>query len=188
MVTLLTDRLIIRQFRENDWKAIHKITSHRAVYRYVTWTSPTEKEIQNYVLRQSQPPSSEQKVFSFVACLKSENTIIGVCQVYVRHYQNQEGEIEYFIDPSYWGEGYATEAAMAQLHFAFRHLKLHRVYATCDPRNAASRRVLDKIGMKFEGHFREHKRVGNRWRDSLCLAILNKEWKTLKNQNIKIKS
>jgi len=59
--------------------------------------------------------------------------------------------------------GYATEAARRLLTFGFDELKLHRIFATCDPNNKGSVRVLEKTGMRCEGRLREHKRVKGKW-------------------------
>jgi len=81
---------------------------------------------------------------------------------------------------------YATEAARALLTFGFGQLRLHRIFATCDPANTASARVLEKIGMQREGLLREHEWVKGRWRDSFLYAILDHEWKKLKAGYIEI--
>jgi len=58
---------------------------------------------------------------------------------------------------------------------AFQDLGVHRVFATCDPANIASYRVMEKIGMKREGYMREHKFAKGKWRDSLIYSILEHE-------------
>ena len=74
------------------------------------------------------------------------------------------------------GQGYATEAARALVSFGFGTLRLHRVFATCDVRNVASARVLEKVGMRREGHCRGDKWVRGQWRDSYIYAMLEDEW------------
>ena len=90
---------------------------------------------------------------------------------------NPEGWIGYSLNRKFWGQGYATEAAEALVKFGFGQLNLHRIFATCDPFNVASARVLEKAGMQREGHFRQHKWVKGKWRDSLLYAILDCEWR-----------
>jgi RimJ/RimL family protein N-acetyltransferase len=62
----------------------------------------------------------------------------------------------YWIGVPYWGNGYATEAGRAVLDHGFGELGLNRVYAHCFARNPASRRVLEKLGMRHEGTRRRH--------------------------------
>lgn len=65
-------------------------------------------------------------------------------------------ELSYWIGKPHWGRGYATEAAAAIVDYGFERLRLHRIYATSLGRNAASRRVLEKVGMVAEGVLRHH--------------------------------
>ena len=60
--------------------------------------------------------------------------------------------------------------------FGFRELRLHRIWADCDPANVPSCRVLEKLGMRREGHFRENAWIKGEWVDSLIYAILDREW------------
>jgi RimJ/RimL family protein N-acetyltransferase len=75
--------------------------------------------------------------------------------------------------------GYATETAKALLKLGFDTLGLHRISATCDVLNKASFNVLEKIGMKREGHLKEDIYLRNRWRDSYIYAILEQDWKNI---------
>ena len=69
---------------------------------------------------------------------------------------HQHAELGYWIGVPYWGRGYATEAARAALNYGFETLKLRRVYASCVRQNTASARILQKIGMRYEGCQRSH--------------------------------
>jgi RimJ/RimL family protein N-acetyltransferase len=69
-----------------------------------------------------------------------------------------------------------TEAIRALIGFGFGELKLHRIRAECDPRNVGSWRVLEKVGMRREGHLRENFLLDGTWCDSYLYAILDHEW------------
>jgi len=71
-----------------------------------------------------------------------------------------------------WGHGYATEAARRIVRFGFENIGLHRICAYCDARNAASARVLEKAGMRREGHLREATRMRDGWGDEYVYAVL----------------
>ena len=81
--------------------------------------------------------------------------------------ENRSGWIGYCLNRSFWNQGFATEAAGMLVKFGFAELDLHRIIATCDAENTASSRVLEKIGMRWEGLLREEKWAKGRWRDSL---------------------
>ena len=78
-------------------------------------------------------------------------------------------------DPTVWGQGYVTEAAQALLTFAFEQLSLHRIFVDIDPRNTASLRVAEKLGMRREAHFVENAWVKGEWTDAIIMAILARE-------------
>jgi RimJ/RimL family protein N-acetyltransferase len=59
-------------------------------------------------------------------------------------------------------------------------LRLHRVHATCDPRNLGSARVLTKLGMTFEGRLRHTQLIRDGWRDSLVFSVLEDEWRAVR--------
>ena len=85
-------------------------------------------------------------------------------------------EIGWVIASDHQGRGYATEAARALMDFAFSTLRCHRVVATCQPENVASWRVMQKLGMRREAHFRQalcHKTGA--WWDEYFYALLADE-------------
>ncbi len=69
--------------------------------------------------------------------------------------------------------------AAGLLRFGFETLGLHRIHAIVEPENVASTRVLEKVGMRREGHLRDHRYAKGRWRDSLLYAILEGETRML---------
>jgi [ribosomal protein S5]-alanine N-acetyltransferase len=69
--------------------------------------------------------------------------------------QDRGGGIGYFLARQHWGKGHATEAVFAVLRFGFGALALNRIEARCMPENTASERVMQKVGMKFEGLLRQ---------------------------------
>lgn len=80
------------------------------------------------------------------------------------------------LDPEAGGRGYGTEAARALVDVGFRELGPHRISADCDPTNAASCRVREKLGMRREGPRREYACFDGAWADSLIDAVLEREW------------
>ncbi len=90
---------------------------------------------------------------------------------------NRSAFIGYVYNPEFWGQGYATEAAGAVLNLGFRHLNLHRIVGVCDPNNPGSARVLEKCGMRREGHMIEDRLIKGHWTDSVLYAMLQSEWK-----------
>ncbi len=82
------------------------------------------------------------------------------------------GAMGYGVNRTVWGRGYTTEAAKAMIHFGFQKLGLRRITSTCDVKNKASARVMEKAGMKREGLFRKNVFQKGKWRDTFFYAIL----------------
>jgi ribosomal-protein-alanine N-acetyltransferase len=178
MVVIETERLVLRDLEEADWKAVHSYASDPEVVRFMSWGPDTEEEDRAFVARavagQREQP---RRNFTLAIVLRKEDTLIGSCSIHVSDLANREGWIGYVLDRRHWGKGFATETARALLSFGFGQLGLHRIFATCDPENVASAHVLEKVSMKREGCMREHKWARGRWRDSYLYAILDREWK-----------
>jgi len=80
------------------------------------------------------------------------------------------------IPADFWNKGYATEAVKAILRFGFHDLKLHRIDAGCAIENLGSIKVLEKVGMKREGHRRKILPLKKGWSDNYEYAILEEEY------------
>jgi RimJ/RimL family protein N-acetyltransferase len=88
-----------------------------------------------------------------------------------------QGELHLVLAPAARGAGYAREAAAAMLDLAFDEFRLHRVYCRCDGRNSAAVRLMKKLGMRLEAHFREHALFMGEWDEELVFALLSREWR-----------
>ena len=173
---LTTKRLILREFEEEDWRAVLAYQSHPLYLRYYPWTHRTEQDVRAFVRRfLAQREEEPRTKFQFAITLASRGQLIGNAGIRMKTPEAREADIGYELDPRYWGCGYATEAAGALLALGFRELKLHRIWAQCIAENTASARVLEKIGMRQEGHLRENEWVKDRWWDTSLYAILEHE-------------
>ena len=171
-----TERLLLREFIDDDFAAILQYASDPEVTRYVRF-GPTTEDVTRTFLQKTiaEQKSDSRKNFDLAIILKSHQRLIGACGIHLQEKGN--GDIGYTFIRSFWGYGYATEAANALLTFGFEKLGLHRMTATCDVRNAASFRVMEKIGMRREGHFHEDVWQRDHWRDSYLYAILETDWR-----------
>ena len=85
-------------------------------------------------------------------------------------------ELGYWIGVPFWGRGYATEAARALTGFGFEELQLNRVQARHLVRNPGSGRVMQKLGMRYEGTLRQALKKWGRFEDVAIYAVLAAEW------------
>jgi RimJ/RimL family protein N-acetyltransferase len=91
--------------------------------------------------------------------------------------KHDQGEIGYALGIDYRGRGYATEAAEGLMEYAFSSLGLHRIQATTSADNPDSYKVMERLGMRREGHLREATVRDGQWVDELIYAILEPEWR-----------
>jgi RimJ/RimL family protein N-acetyltransferase len=175
---IATPRLVLRDFREDDWVAVHEYASDLDVVRYMPWGPNGEKETKAFVERalaeQAETPRTK---FELAVTVAETGKLIGGCGIRVASRNDRSADMGYCLRRDAWGQGYATEAAAAVLAFGFEVLNSHRVFATCDTENLASERVLEKLGMRREAHLREDTRIRGRWRDSYLYAVLEQEWR-----------
>ncbi|MBM7583665.1 RimJ/RimL family protein N-acetyltransferase [Bacillus pakistanensis] len=171
------ERVFFRELTQKDWIDVHKYASQEMVCQFQPWGPNTQDESLAYVNKiiedTNQLPRSR---YAFAIILKENERMIGVGEINIRDRNNRIGEITYIINPDHWGNGYATEVAEMLINFGFCELKFHRLFATCDPRNIGSSRVLEKVGMTKEGRIREGLWIKDGWRDSLLFSILEQEW------------
>lgn len=175
-VILANEKLLLREFTQYDWIDVHKYASQEIVCRYQTWGPNTEEDTKEFiqdVLDEATQTPRERYVFAIIY----QETLIGAVEIMIKDFANKVGEIGYIVNPDYWGKGVATQSAKLMITFGFETLKLHRICATCDPRNIGSAKVLEKVGMLKEGVLRENMLMKDGvWRDSLLYSVLKQEW------------
>jgi RimJ/RimL family protein N-acetyltransferase len=175
---ITTERLILREFKEDDWPAVLAYQSDPLYLRYYEWTDRTPEAVQEFVgmflaHQQAQPRTK----FQLAVTLKGNNQLIGNCGIRMDSPDATEADIGYELAPQYWGKGYATEAARAIVEFGFTELRVHRIWSECVADNVGSAGVLRKVGMQLEGRLRDKQFYKGRWWDTLLFAILDYEWR-----------
>ena len=114
-------------------------------------------------------------------CRKDDGKLIG--NIYLHDDGDGNWELGYVFNACFLHCGYATEAARGMLKWAFAARNAHRVYAMCDPKNAPSWRLLERLSMRREGHMRKNvffwrDEAGQPlWKDTYLYAILRDEWR-----------
>lgn len=168
--TLETERLIIRPFQAEDWRAIHAYTSDTETMAWMPEGVMDEAAAQKFVAA-----NLGDDAHNHALILQATDELIGH-MVFHPWFAPQTYEIGWVVHPQHQRRGYVTEAAQALLRYGFETLALHRIIATCQPENLASYRVMEKLGMRREGHFRQCIYRGNDvWWDEYFYAILGEE-------------
>jgi RimJ/RimL family protein N-acetyltransferase len=178
IMELITQRLVLREFRQNDFDAVRDYESHPETHRFEK-AIPNDETIvtrlNQMVAWSHEHPRSQ---YCFAITFQPENIVRGQVSLSLNISDIREWEIGWKVHYDYWGHGYATEAARGVLAFAFNDLHAHRVVAFCNVQNAASVRVMNKIGMLQDGRLRETRWWNGIWQDEFVYAILDRDWES----------
>jgi RimJ/RimL family protein N-acetyltransferase len=174
---LRTPRLLLREFEAGDYDDVHAYATDPEVVRYMEW-GPNTPEVTREVLARWAADALvwPRPGVTLAAEHRESGRVIGSIRLDVSAPEDLTGDIGYTFARSYWRQGYATEAASAIIGVGFETLGLHRIWATCDARNAGSWGVMEKLGMRREGLLRRNRRVRADWRDSYVYAVLAEDW------------
>lgn len=175
---ILTERLRLRPLRRGDVDAVFAYRQRADVAQYLFDLPLTREACAETVQQRSARLAFEQEGDAiFVAAERLEdNVMIGEVSLAWRSAEARQAEIGFIFNPEFGGQGYATEAAAAILTLAFRGLDIHRVFGRCDARNMSSARLMERLGMRREAHFRHHAMFKGQWDEEFVYAILEDEW------------
>lgn len=165
----------LRPIEVGDWEPVHSFACLPEASRYQTWGPNSEEQTQVFV-RAAAHAWTHTPQSRFVYAASVAGKLVGLGELNIRSSAQRQGEISYLVHPDVWGRGVGTAIGRSLLQNGFESLRLHRIYATCDPRNLASGRVLGKLGMTYEGRLRHTAWIRDGWRDSELFSILEDEW------------
>jgi RimJ/RimL family protein N-acetyltransferase len=174
-----TQRLRLRPFTRGDVEAVFGYRQREDVARYLFDGPMTLESVTEAVqLRVGQERFNGEgdKIFLAVE-LRDEHRLIGEVSLILRDEGARQAEIGYIFHPEHHGRGYATEAARTLLEMGFAGAGMHRIYARCDVRNERSWKVMERLGMRREAHFREHTFFKGEWDEEFVYAMLEHEWR-----------
>ena len=174
-VEIKTDRLLLRKFNINDAETIfYAWTSDERVAKYTSWHAHKSiDDTKTYV----EYMASKRELSDYNWIIECDNKIIGSINVCYSDEELEIAGLAYVLAYDYWGKGYMTEAARAVIKFLFNDVNYRKIIAGCDSENIGSSRVMEKVGMKREGVFREHiKRKDGVWGDNFQYGILRREF------------
>lgn len=163
MVTIKTERLVLRPYREGDETQLISAINHRRIAQAtLTIPHPYTREHAREWIRRCRRARNEL----LLAILHEKNLIGGIS---LEQIEGHKAELGYWLTPREWGKGLATEAVSALTRYGFK-TGLHRIYAYVFVKNARSTRVLEKAGFEREGLLRKHVKKGDRYQDDLIYS------------------
>lgn len=173
--TLETERLILRKLRLEDAKDLFEYASDKEVTKYVTWEPHKSIEDSVNLIKFTHERYEKREGIIWGIVCKENKKVIGTCDIspVTKHFR---AEIAYALSRDYWGKGIMTEAVKEAIKFGFEKMNLNRIQAMCIPENIGSCRVMEKVGMKYEGLIREYMYIKGKFQDLKLYSILRREY------------
>ncbi|MBN2046364.1 MAG: GNAT family N-acetyltransferase [Anaerolineaceae bacterium] len=177
-----TERLILRPFRRTDLDVFQAYRSDPLVAQYQGWNAPYAREQAEDFINEmvNLPRHISARWYQIALVRKADGVLIGDLACHLDQHDPLQAIIGYTLAREYWGNGYAAEAVRALLDFMFEKCNLHRVTAMCDVLNTASARLMERVGMRREGHFIENFYFKGAYSSEYLYAILAREWTAMK--------
>jgi aminoglycoside 6'-N-acetyltransferase len=176
---LLTERLRITPFVESDTPLFHAYRNEPDTARFQSWSVPySRKDANDFVLWAADATLDEfLGSCQFAIRLRDTGELIGDIAILGDLTNGRQAMLGYTLSQRFQGKGYAIEACSAMLDHAFGEWRMHRMAADTDPRNLASKRLLERLGFRLEGQMLEcYPDTDGSWLDSHLYALLAREW------------
>ena len=174
---ITTERLALRNLEANDGPRVFSYHRHPEVARFQSWGTESVDVVQTYIRSLAAvEPGTPGKWYQVGIYLLDGGKLIGDCGFRVPEAKSAQAEVGMTLAPEFQGKGYATEALRALLDYLFMTLKKHRVFGSVDPRNVSSIRLLERVGMRKEGHMVKSLWFRGEWVDDVIYAMLEEEW------------
>lgn len=175
---LETDRMILRPLTLEDADSVYDYAKDPEVTKYVTWEAhQTPADSRNYIFDHALQNYHRRIPTPWAITLKTDhNRVIGTVGCFWVSKNAKSMELAYALGAHHWGQGLMAEASRAVMNYCFQEFDLNRIQARCIVENKGSARVMEKIGMQFEGTHRAIFNRRDRYWDLHQYAVLRDEW------------
>ncbi|MCA0993342.1 GNAT family N-acetyltransferase [Alkalihalobacillus hwajinpoensis] len=182
---LETEHFYLRKINTDDIPAIFDYGSNPNVSKQVSWeTHQTVADTRVFVDMIVEGYAQGTKALWGME-LKSTGKLVGTIDFVTIQERHRKAEIGYVLSEDCCGKGYMTEAARRIIAFGFEELQLERIQARCFVDNEGSARVMEKVGMSYEGTMRSAMFAKGKFRDLKMYAIVSEDYLKCRNNNIK---
>ena len=175
---LKTQRLILRKMLVRDADDMFEYAKRADVTKYLTWNPHPNRNYTREYLEYISTRYSVGEFYDWAVTTADEGKMIGTCGFTRFDYNSNYAEVGYVINPEYWGNGYATEALDTVIKFGFERLALRRIEARHMEGNIASRRVMEKVGMTYEGTLRSALLVKGEYKNICVCSLINSNFRS----------
>jgi RimJ/RimL family protein N-acetyltransferase len=171
-----SERLRLRALDVRDAPDVYALYADRVAVRYGYAPPMNDLDDARRVIQETIALARGRTLFHFGVADRQDDRVVGHATLFNWDQPQRRAEIGYSIRRDLWGQGLGSEAVSALMAFAFERLDLRRIEADADPRNAASIRLLEKLGFVREGYLRERWEVNGEIQDAVYFGLLRREW------------
>ncbi|HEY8108861.1 MAG TPA: GNAT family protein [Patescibacteria group bacterium] len=172
---LETERLLLRPVRASDAADVFDYTRRPEVSEFLPWEPHTDEQETLRWLTEDIPAKVESGDLIYAVELKEGSRVIGVFDLHMDA-ENRKAQLGYSLSPDFHRQGYGVEACEALVRHAFTVIGLNRIEAGCDVPNEASWRLMERLGMKYEGTRKQDRYFKGKYRDSKYYGLLKSDW------------
>jgi len=186
-----TGHLVLRPFERSDLDAVRRYHTLPSVQRYVERPTRYEEDVAAAlaIMRSQVELHRPGETLTLAMVCKGDQQLVGHVSLKWSDATAGQGELRFAIDPAHSGKGYLTQALTALVDLAFDHFRIHRLMVRCDGRSHHSIKLMQKLGMRLEAHYREHALFQGEWDEELHFAMLDREWRpTAKVQELHMRA
>ena len=172
-----TSRLAIRRLAPGDWKDLMELTADESLFQYTPGRALGEEEVLHWL--ESDPHvklTTPNQTFFLAIETREPAKLIGYIGLTQTEAPRQTADLSIFVNKAFQRQGFAWEAFSAVLDFCFEGIRLHRITASCDSRNAAARGLFEKLGLRREGESVKDHFYDGQWANTLWYAALQEEY------------
>ena len=173
--TLNAGRVRLRWLADADVPALFTIFGDPEVTRYWGFAVLPDIAAAAVLLADIQQQFHAGNLFQW-GVEAADRELVGTCTLAYLDLVNRRAELGFALGRAFWGRGYIVAALPAVIEFAFCRMRLHRIFADTDPRNAPAIRALERQGFRREGVMREHHLVQGEPQDAVVYGLLRSEW------------
>ncbi len=170
--TLHTERLVLRELAPSDAQALFVLRSDPRVMQYIGRPTATTIRDAEELLERIAQGRTENASISWGLTLKGNDTVIGTIGYYRLKPEHHTAEVGYALSADHWGRGLMGEALDVVVAHGFELFRFHRIEAITEPRNTASRTLLERHGFALEGLLKENYLWNGEFQDSAIYGRL----------------
>ncbi len=174
MPEILTPRLRLRPFRQDDLPFLEQYALRECFWRFLPLEPQSSQSVKSFLDQRLEDVWGKDSYCCAVE-LTEVGHLIGTVRVSVTSAKDHNGDIGYALNDEFSGKGYMTEAVRQILKTGFQEFSLHRIWAIADVDNTASWQLMERVGMQREGRLRQHELIRGSWRDSYLYSILDSD-------------